>query len=239
MATQDESGKKLNLFQLVNKVHKHEIDPDTFIQGVYGFYKDLEVTFANLRQSLEQLKEDEVTSALMDIFLRQVEDSYYIFRLALIQFEGFVGREEPTGLRIGMELVEIAQNVIQDVTNRANAVSYGDSALLNRKDVICAAATEVLSGKLPVEKWNLALDQLTRVFEPFEKNAYARQEDLINKAKELIDIEDEDELRERIKGICQELPMLADAYGRMILLSYSPQQIKRSYANLKIDQSLQ
>lgn len=239
MAAQGESGKKLNLFQLVTKVHKHEIDPDTFMRGVYEFYKNLEVTFANLRQGLEQLKEDEVSSALMDIFLRQIEDSYYIFRLALIQFEGFVGREEPTGLRIGMELVEIAQNVIQDVTNRANAISYGDSALLNRKDIICAAASEVLSGKLPVEKWNLALDQLTEVFKPYEKNASARQEEIINKAKELIDVEDEGELRERIKSICRELPTLEDAYGRMILLSYSPQQIQKSYANLKVDQSLQ
>lgn len=226
------------LVKLVLQVNKHEIEPEAFMKGVYAFFGQVDESYKQLKQAIASLGNRKEDNFYVDSLLDDVEDTYYIMRLGLMQFEKFVNNEEASGLRVGMELVVLGLNSLEDITSRTNAVATGDN-LYSSKDAICAVGSEVMQGKLNVRLFPKAMQQLREIFDPLKEKAESIQEEIINSAKELIDYDGSPEkLHEKAREVREKLPKLEDAYGYLVVATAAPDHVKRVVAHQVLDGNL-
>lgn len=226
------------VFKLIAEVSRGLISPEAFLQDFYAAYKEIEAGLRETRERLAGLEADGDGKRYLERLSDDVECCAYIFRLALMQFEAFVNREEPTGLRIGAQLMEKARSVFEETVKGVQARAEG-RVPFERRDAIGAAAAEAVNGKLPLDLYRQALVRLQAVFEPLEENCRALQEEIVKSAKELVDCEDDaEELRKRGAQLLPKISELADAYGLMIISVHAPDYTRRSIGNLMLGEEV-
>ena len=226
------------VFKLIAQVSRGLISPEAFLQDFYTAYKEIEAGLRDTRERLAGLEADGDGKRYLERLSDDIECCAYIFRLALMQFEAFVNREEPTGLRIGTQLMEKARSAFEETVKGVQARAEGRS-LDERRDAVGALAAEAVNGKISLDLYRQALDRLQAVFEPLEENCRVFQEEIVKGAKELVDCEDDaEELKKRGAQLLPKILKLADAYGLMILSVHAPDYTRRSIGNLMLGEEV-
>lgn len=222
-----DTSKYSGLLKLVAQVSKQEITPEAFLQGAYDIFKTIEEAYAQVRNELKSIPENEAEKSYLNSLASSIDDTYYMIHLGLMQFEAFVNSEEELGLRVGIQLIMSGINSFNDITARVQAVATGDD-LYNSKDIICALGSAAWQNKESGEQFAASLQELTKLFTSLEDKARHLQEEVINGAKELIDYdEDRETLAEQARKVQSLMSKLEDAYGSLILASHSSQLVKQ------------
>ncbi|MBQ7501799.1 hypothetical protein IJT93_03670 [bacterium] len=222
--------------KLIVQVSRGVIEPETFLQEIYAAFKDIDGRLRDVKKQLSGFEAE--AGEYVRKLGSELDSCAYLFRLALMQFEAFVNREEPSGLRIGTQIAEKAQEVFRNILERVRAAAE-QRDFSEKKDIISALAAETVSRRRPLEEYRRALKDLKAVFLPLEEESRRLREETVKNAKELVDYEDDsEELKKRGAEIMPKLARLADACGLLVLAAYSPDYVRQAVSTAVMNEEI-
>lgn len=147
-ATPDVSAILEQLLQYADAAAIGQLAPRKFLDGIYQVFASVDKMLANLRERSENVSGPDNLERALKMSLGDVE---YLFRLALMQFEGFKGRSDCQALRVGMLLSEKAVWSCERLQKQLDCVKY--ETIRHDYDLIGQTLCDLADGELTDEEY--------------------------------------------------------------------------------------